>query len=270
MMKKLRKIFAFVAAVAAFIFYMAEELDLLNAQTDSGSGGDASQLEIPVMKGNRHSQIIRYMGFTLSYNSGTRLPDWVAWELTADEADGENPRKDRFRQDSQVRGPQGDKADYKHSGWDRGHMAPAGDFKWSADAMDETYYFTNICPQNTQLNTGDWRELEEQCRRWAKKYGKLYIVCGPVIQDNRHGKLGDNEIVIPDKFYKIVLLPVAGEYRSAAFIFDNPPPRKSRISGKPPVKRALKSYSTSVSEVERVTGIDFFPTLHADIKSLSL
>lgn len=270
MMKRLRKIFAFVVAVVAFLFYLTGELDLSGAGMEKQAIEVAEDLEIPVMKGNVHSQTIKYMGFTLSYNSSTRLPDWVAWELTSEEVEGENPRKDRFRQDPQVLGPQGDKADYKHSGWDRGHMAPAGDFKWNVDAMDETYYFTNICPQNTQLNTGDWKELEEQCSRWAKKYGNIYIVCGPVVGKNRHGHLGENEIVIPDKFYKVVLIPVGGEYHGAAFIFDNPPPRKSRISGKPPVRRPLESYSTTIGELEALTGIDFFPNLVTNIKSLSL
>ena len=147
-------------------------------------------------------------------------------------------------------------------------MAPAADFKWSEEAMDETYFFTNICPQNTQLNGGDWKELEEQCRTWAKKYGTLYIVCGPVVQENIHGRLGENGIIIPDKFYKAVLAPVAGGYKHAVFIFENPPQRKSKISGKPPVKRPLKSYMVTIREIEEITGIDFFPLLPDETENM--
>lgn len=265
-MKKLRRILAFVAAAVAFVFYLAEEFGMVSAQISGTSVHGIPQVEIPRMKGGIHSQRIEYLGFSLSYNPLTRLPDWVAWELTAEEVAGEYPRKDRFRQDPQVMGAQGDKTDYRNSGWDRGHMAPAGDFKWSMEAMDETYYFTNICPQNTQLNTGDWKELEEQCRRWAVEYGRIYIVCGPMIEDNVHGKLGENEIVIPDKFYKVVLAPDGDRFRGVGFIFANPPRRKSRISGKPPVQRPLESYIATVDEIELLTGIDFFPSLPDEVE----
>ncbi len=270
MMKFLKKIFAFLIAVLALIIYVAEELDVLPVSVENTAPKQNGQLEVPKMNHFMPQQIISYLGYTLSYNNETRMPNWVAYELTAEEVEGENPRKDRFRQDPQVLGPQGDKQDYKHSGWDRGHMAPAGDFKWSEEAMDETYYFTNICPQNQQLNTGDWKELEEQCRRWAAKYGKIYIVCGPIVQENRHGTLGENRIVIPDKFYKVVLMPVEGEWRGAGFIFDNPPQRKSKISGKPPVKRPLKSYQRNIEEIEKITGIDFFPEFEGEMKVLLL
>ena len=270
MMKILKKAVAFVVALLALFFYVADDPEIFSMVTDIISPHNHSGIEIPEMVSDAPEQVISYLGYTLSYNNETRLPNWVAYELTAEEAEGENPRKDRFRQDPQAYGPQGDKEDYKHSGWDRGHMAPAGDFKWSEEAMDETYYFTNICPQNTQLNTGDWKELEEQCRRWAVKYGKLYIVCGPVVQENRHGTLGRNKVVIPDKFYKVVLIPVEGEWHAAGFIFDNPPKRKSRISGKPPVKRPLKSYMEDIGEIEQMTGIDFFPKLSGEMELLTL
>lgn len=269
-MKILKKAVAFLVALLALFFYVADDPEIFSMVTDIISPDDHSGIEIPEMVSDAPEQVISYLGYTLSYNNETRLPNWVAYELTAEEAEGENPRKDRFRQDPQAYGPQGDKDDYKHSGWDRGHMAPAGDFKWSEEAMDETYYFTNICPQNTQLNTGDWKELEEQCRRWAVKYGSLYIVCGPIVQENRHGTLGRNKVVIPDKFYKVVLIPIAGQWHGAGFLFDNPPKRKSRISGKPPVKRPLKSYIVDMEELEKMAGIDFFPKLDADIKMLSL
>jgi endonuclease G len=284
---KSKGIWALLLTIAAVLFYIVEVAQISFTEEDPKPAKTATpvqpsiqkehktqkksetvaQLEIPVLEKKAPSQILSYKGFTVSYNNNTRLPNWVAYELTAEEAEGENPRKDRFRQDPQAYGPQGDKEDYKHSGWDRGHMAPAGDFKWSGEAMDETYYFTNICPQNTQLNTGDWKELEEQCRRWAVKYGSLYIVCGPIVQENRHGTLGENRVVIPDKFYKVVLARINGEYRGAGFIFHNSPLRKSKISGKPPVNRPLESYLVPIDEVEAITGIDFFPALPADTQN---
>jgi endonuclease G len=146
-------------------------------------------------------------------------------------------------------------------------MAPAADMKWDAEAMGESCYFTNICPQNPQLNGGDWKELEDKCRKWAEKHGRLYIACGPIILGNEHGTIGANEVIIPDKFYKVVLARINGEYRGAGFIFHNSPLRKSKISGKPPVNRPLESYLVPIDEVEAITGIDFFPALPADTQN---
>lgn len=226
-----------------------------------------AQLEIPALDKKAPSQILSYLGFTVSYNNNTRLPNWVAYELTAAEVAGDLPRKDKFRPDPRANGSQANKEDYRNSGWDRGHMAPAADMKWSTEAIEESCYFTNICPQNPQLNGGDWKDLEEQCRKWAEKYGNLYIACGPIILNNEHGTIGANEVVIPDKFYKVVLARINGEYKGMGFIFHNSPLRKSKISGKPPVNRPLESYLVSIDEVEAITGIDFFPALPANTQN---
>lgn len=235
----------------------------------SGRKGKSTvaSLEIPVMETDAPSQILEYTGHTLSYNNETRLPNWVAYELTATEAEGDNPRKDKFARDPQAAGAQGSKEDYRNSGWDRGHMAPAGDMKWDTKAMDETYYFTNICPQNHQLNNGDWKELEEKCREWAVKYGSIYIVCGPIITENVHGRLGENQIVIPDKFYKVLLVQKDGKYQGAGFLFTNYPKRDSRISTKPGPDRPLESYMVTIDEVEAATGMDFFPKLPDSVET---
>ena len=229
--------------------------------------GAVAQLEIPALGNKVPGQILSYKGFTVSYNKNTRLPNWVAYELTATEVAGDLPRKDKFRPDPAAKGPQANKEDYRNSGWDRGHMAPAADMKWSTEAIEESCYFTNICPQNPQLNGGDWKDLEEQCRKWADKYGNLYIACGPIILNNEHGTIGANKVVIPDKFYKVVLARINGEYKGMGFIFHNSPLRKSKISGKPPVSRPLESYLVSIDEVETITGIDFFPALPADTQN---
>ena len=235
----------------------------------SGRKGKSTlaSLEIPVMEKDLPSQILEYTGHTLSYNNETRLPNWVAYELTATEAEGDNPRKDKFARDPQAAGAQGSKEDYRNSGWDRGHMAPAGDMKWDTKAMDETYYFTNICPQNHQLNNGDWKELEEKCREWAVKYGSIHIVCGPIITENTHGRLGENQIVIPDKFYKVLLIQKNGKYHGAGFLFTNYPKRDSKISTKPATNRPLESYLVTIDEVEAATGIDFFHKLPDSVEA---
>jgi endonuclease G len=265
--KKIRNLLALVTLVVACALYVADVFGIDVLAFKIGRNDKIDKLEIPVLEKGVPSQIIEYTGFAVSYNNSTRLPNWVAYELTATEVAGDLPRKDKFRPDPSAFGPQANKDDYRNSGWDRGHMAPAADMKWNTDAMDESCFFTNICPQNPQLNGGDWKELEEQCRKWAQKHGNLYIACGPIILGNEHGTIGANEIVIPDKFYKVVLARINGEYRGAGFIFHNSPLRNSKISGKPPVNRPLESYLVPIDEVEAITGIDFFPALPADTQN---
>lgn len=284
---KSKGIWALLLTIAAVLFYIVEVAQISFTEEDPKPAKTATpvqpspqkehktqkkseavaQLEIPVLEKKAPSQILSYKGFTVSYNNNTRLPNWVAYELTATEVAGDLPRKDKFRPDPAANGPQANKEDYRNSGWDRGHMAPAADMKWDAEAMGESCYFTNICPQNPQLNGGDWKELEEKCRKWAEKHGRIYIACGPIILGNEHGTIGANEVIIPDKFYKVVLARINGEYRGAGFIFHNSPLRKSKISGKPPVNRPLESYLVPIDEVEAITGIDFFPALPADTQN---
>ena len=135
-------------------------------------GGDTvsipSNLEIPAYDTEEH--IIEYNGFTVSYNHTTLVPNWVAYELTDEEVVGQISRADKFVPDPDIKGRCSTTDDYKGSGYDRGHMAPAGDMKWDAKAMEESFYTTNICPQNHNLNSGDWKELEEQVVCYADKF----------------------------------------------------------------------------------------------------
>ena len=112
-------------------------------------------------------------------------------------------RTDKFLPDPDVRGAKAYSNDYTKSGYDRGHMAPAADMKWSKQAMAESFYMSNICPQNPNLNRGDWNDLEEKSRQWAKKYGAVYIACGPVYDHGKPKRIGNNKVAVPDAFYKV-------------------------------------------------------------------
>lgn len=121
--------------------------------------------------------------------------------------------------------------------------------------MLESFYMTNICPQDHNLNRGDWKELEEDCRRWAEKEGKIYIVCGPVFYKQKHRTIGkEHKVTVPEAFFKVIL-SVEGTPKAIGFIYKN-------ASGNHP----LDSYVNSVDEVERITGIDFFPALPDDLE----
>ena len=213
------------------------------------------KVEIPAKLNDRKEQIITHTGFTVSYNSDWKIPNWVAYELTKEEVEGIVPRYDTFMPDPNISYTQSaTNNDYKNSGWDRGHMAPAADMKWSEQAMKESFYFSNICPQNRNLNAGIWKDLEEQVRSLATQKGNLYIVCGPIVSKNPK-TIGANRVAIPDAFFKVLLQNDNGEWSAIAFMFANE-------SGRKP----LSTYAMSVEDMQVITGIDFFPALPDSIE----
>lgn len=212
-------------------------------------------IELARIKNGVSNTYIKYTGFTVSYNSHTKTPNWVAWELTDIKANGSEPRAKHYKIDPNLMLPQANNNDYRNSGWDRGHMAPAGDMKWSSQAMLESFYFTNISPQNNNLNSGVWKLLEEKCREIAKTYGRLYIVCGPINNIGAFNCIGENRVSVPDAFFKVLLLKVDRDYKGVGFIFDNKAGRKPLIS-----------YTMSIDSVEQTTGIDFFYKLKNSVE----
>lgn len=212
--------------------------------------------EIPTLKNKQKEQIIKHEGYTVSYNADYRIANWVAYELTSREATStKNERSNKFVSDPLVKGATATNEDYTRSGYDRGHLAPAGDMKWSAKAMRESFYLSNICPQKPNLNRGIWKDLEEQARLWAKENGSLLIVTGPVITDDLK-RLGKNRVGIPKTFYKVICTIVNGKPEGVGFLFDN------KDYGKTP----LKSMMLPIDRIEKVTGIDFFPSLPDSIE----
>ena len=217
----------------------------------------ASLMEVPDLS-ESYSPIVPHKAYVSSYNEETLIPDWVAYELTADETGGTESRGGiEFRMDPTLRGvTQAMREDYSGSGWSKGHLMPAADAAFSNSTMSETFYFTNICPQNETLNAGDWQYLEKRVRNWANRYGSVWVVTGPIVGENRYGTIGDRDVVVPDSFYKALLIRKKnGSYSAIAFVMDNDEDRYY-----------LKDCSMSIDELESLTGFDFFPALDDKIE----
>jgi len=213
------------------------------------------KIEIPAKITGRKEQIISHIGYTVSYNSDWKTPNWVAYELTKEKAEGTVPRFDAFLPDPEVASYESATTyDYSNSGWDRGHMAPAGDMKWNEQAMKESFYLSNICPQNHNLNGGVWNDLEIQVRELAQQKGKIYIVCGPIMS-KQPKTIGTNKVAVPDAFFKVLLQNENDNWYAIAFMFANE-------SGRKP----LSTYAMSVEDMQMITDIDFFPALPDDIE----
>ena len=190
---------------------------------------------------------VSHEGYTVSFDPVRRTPAWVAWELTSEETQGTFSRTDSFTPDPLVPGSP-ESREYSRSGYDRGHMAPAADMKWSLRAMEESFYTTNVCPQDNGLNAGTWCELEKQCRVWARHYGRLWIAAGPV--HSGEAVTTASGIAVPDAFYKVVLKEYRGRWYAIAFVMPN-----RSVGGD------ILDWCTSVDSVERMTGLDFFSAL---------
>ena len=200
-------------------------------------------------------QIISKSAYIVSYNKDTKIPNWVAWHLTAAHTDGPVRRMSNFYEEEKVAMPRATLEDYRGSGWSRGHMCPAGDNKWNEKAMFESFSLVNVCPQNANLNSGLWNSLEIDCRRWARQYGDIYIVCGPVFLKREHETIGTNGVFVPDAFFKVVLC-LNGTPKALGVICRNTDGNR---------KRDL--YYNSIDQIERITGYDFFPALPDELEN---
>ena len=210
-----------------------------------------SKIDTPLPLENVSEQRLYRKGYVVSYNKDTKLPNWVAWCLTADHVNGEAKRPgNAWHEDNDVPAPRANYSDYKGSGWTRGHMCPAGDNKWDADAMYETFLYTNCCPQNANLNSGTWNQIEIACRKWAQKYGEVDIVCGPILFRQEHEVIGGNKVVVPEAFFKVIACLNGNHPMGIGFICRN-------TDG----NRKKDLYVNSIKQVERVTGMTFFPHL---------
>ncbi len=215
-----------------------------------------NKIEIPLPLENTSEQILYRKGYTLSYNKDHKIPNWVAWHLTAEHTTGPFRRPtSAWHEDMQVPYPRALIADYRESGWTRGHMCPAGDNKWDQEAMYDTFLLSNCCPQNGNLNSGDWNQIEMSCRRWAEKFGDIYIVCGPILFRQAHETIGPNKVVVPEAFFKVVLC-LNGIPKGIGFICRNTDGGQNR-----------DFYVNSIRQVERITGMTFFPSLSQEIEA---
>ena len=207
----------------------------------------AGQLEIPRI--HPQDQIIHHSAYTLAYDEAHEQASWVAYELTATETTGPAERSSSFYEDPLVVTGSASNADYSGSGYDRGHLAPAGDMTWSPEAMRESFYYSNMSPQVPSFNRGIWKKLETQVRTWAQVYEVIQVVTGPVLTGELHS-IGINNVSVPSYYYKIILDHQGPDIKAIGFVMAN------AASAMP-----LQSFVVTIDQIEKLTGIDFFPAL---------
>lgn len=194
-------------------------------------------------------QIIHHEGYSLSYSEPHEQAEWVAYELKKSHLTNTNFKRPYFEIDNAVRTGAASWRNYKNSGFDRGHLCPAGDRTYSKFAFDETFLTSNISPQEHEFNSGIWNTLEQKVRYWAGKYDGVFVVTGGVLKGKMR-TIGNERVAVPNQFYKVLIDANSGNVKMIAFLM---PHKKSN--------EPLYKFVVSVDSIEKLTGIDFFPQL---------
>lgn len=205
-------------------------------------------------------------GYVLEHSSVDRIPIWVSEHLTSAEIAGSLERSNRFRPDPLLPADaRSELSDYRGSGFDRGHMAPAGNQNSDERLKDETFFLSNMSPQEGDLNRLAWAELEHQIREWAASHGEAYVITGGFfydpLEDNpttadgviNYQTIGENAVAVPTHFFKILVGKDShGKPQAIAFFMEH------RKQEKP---YHFEKNVTSIRWLETQTGLDFMPDL---------
>ena len=202
---------------------------------------------------------VKHTFYEIGFNTKYHLPSWTFYSLTKEHLAIANlERKGSFVKDPLLDSPQAKSNDYNASGFDKGHLVPCEDMSFSETAMHETFYYSNCAPQTTELNRGEWKVLEDLSRHWAREYGEVIVISGPVFEVNLK-TIGEEKIPVPNLFYKIIVRHHDQTYKAISFVLPN-------ITT--PIN-ALENYLCSVDSVEKITGLDFFSNLPDNLEEQS-
>jgi len=191
--------------------------------------------------------ILSYAGFHLAYNEHFEQAAWVAYVLTRDEIEsGTIERTDNFRSDTSIVTGSASLADYRGSGFDRGHLAPAGDMKWDQLAMSQSFLMSNMSPQLPAFNRGIWRKLETQVRNWALEKDSLYVITGPLFSP-ADSLIGENGVGVPGHYFKVLVDLSPPDHDMIAFLLPNSSSSEDLIQ-----------FAITVDSLEQLTAYDFF------------
>ncbi|WP_136480204.1 DNA/RNA non-specific endonuclease [Cognatitamlana onchidii] len=193
--------------------------------------------------------IVHHNGYSLSYSEPHEQAEWVAYELKKSQLAKTNFKRPYFEIDEAVKTGAAHWRNYKNSGYDRGHLCPAADRRYSEAAYNETFLTSNISPQKHDFNSGIWNTLEQKVRYWANKHDGVFVVTGGILKGDM-AYIGEERVAVPDQFYKIILDNDSGNLKVIAFLISQED-----------TKEPLYNFVVSVDEIEVLTGIDFFPEL---------
>ena len=191
--------------------------------------------------------IIDRPGYALGYIEYHEQPSWVIYVMTKAEATTKAAKRtNKFRSDPEIPTGSATTGDYRRSGYDRGHLAPAADMAFSGQTMADSFFMSNMSPQKPAFNRGIWKDLEALVRSFAITEQKIVVVTGPILPKEKTITIGTNQVTVPTHYYKV--------------IFDLTPPRKmiGFILPNEGSDEPLVTFAVTVDAVEKATGLDFF------------
>ena len=194
--------------------------------------------------------IINRPGYALGYIEYHEQPSWVIYVMTKAEATTKAAKRtNKFRSDPEIPTGSATTGDYRRSGYDRGHLAPAADMAFSGQTMADSFFMSNMSPQKPAFNRGIWKDLEALVRSFAITERKIVVVTGPILPKEKTVTIGANKVTVPTHYYKV--------------IFDLTPPQKmiAFILPNEGSDKLLREFAVSVDAVEKATGLDFFSKL---------
>jgi endonuclease G len=251
--KNRKLIYTIITLLFALGFYIYDnysgELKTINSKDEE------IEINTNFLPTSTTNQIVHHKYYSLSYNEKYEQAEWVAYALTKNHLSNKNIKRPYFELDPKVKTKSSHYKNFKNSGYNKGHLCPAGDRTFSEEAFNETFLTSNISPQTYGFNAGIWNRLEQKTRFWAEKYDKLYIVTGGILNNNLK-TIGFEKVGVPNYFYKIILDYHTPKLKVIAFLI----PHQNSEKG-------LYQFVTSVDEIERLTGIDFFPELPDELET---
>ena len=221
----------------------------------SPEGNGSNETTAYLLPKSTTGAVVAHDHFTLSYHERYEQAEWVAYTLKREHLTYDDRERPYFIEDPKVRTKSADWRNYRGSGYDRGHLCPAGDRRFSEYAYNQTFYTSNISPQRKDFNAGIWNRLEMQVRSWCKQYGTLQVVVGGVLESGLQ-EIGDEDVAVPERYYKIISRGESDELEVIAFMM---PHYESQ--------RPLQDFVVTIDQVEEATGIDFFSELPDSIEN---
>lgn len=252
-------IYPLAIIILTVVLYYADDLfekDITSvSDTSIATQRNSEEFDDTFLPASTTGAIVKHNFYALSYSEAHEQTEWVAYELSKSDLSRNDFKRPYFIEDNKVKTKSADWRNYKNSGYDRGHLVPAGDRRMSIEAYNETFFTSNISPQDREFNSGIWNRLEQKVRYWADKYDGVYVVTGGVLKGDMK-TIGDENVSVPNEFYKIVVDVTDGNYKAISFIIPNRPSSQT-----------FYKYVVSIDEIEAKTGIDFFPNLPDSIET---
>lgn len=188
------------------------------------------------------------ISYSTYYSNAEKRPLFSAELLLTENLNGKNVRNDNFQEDPAL--PihlQVDEKDLVSSGFDRGHLAPAEDMRTNSVALEQSFYMSNIVPQNPYMNRGAWKALETYTRKVAMAYGHAYVITGTITDKSSYNL--PSGAIVPTYLYKIIV--TKQPFQMIAFKMPNTDVRGTKFT----------NFVVPVSVIEKDTKINFFPAL---------